>query len=131
MTFETGLRALPESETRVHDLEAERTRLALLVQDLEQQLRARKAPRALSADPTVLSFFQDPTVAAPVVSGAVPGAVRTRVTRETAPLARSAGRAARRRVHRRPAGPRLHGDARGVATEHAEAGAPNSMWPTG
>lgn len=89
MTLETALRALSEAETRVHDLEAERTRLALRVKDLEQQLVARTAPRDARPDPAVLSFFHD-SDAAPVVPETPPGAVRPRAReqRETPPRPR-------------------------------------------
>src|SRR5437773_8685400 len=99
MTLETALRALSEAEarvqhaeTRVHELEGERQRLALRVKDLEQQLGARAAPLAVTPDPAVLSFFQesvpDPE-AASAVSGMAPmaAAVRSR-SRETVPRPR-------------------------------------------
>ncbi|HEY7236769.1 MAG TPA: IS66 family transposase [Gemmatimonadaceae bacterium] len=60
MTLETALRALAAAETRLHDLEAERSCLTLRVKDLEQQLAARKSPRAPGAETPALSFFQDP-----------------------------------------------------------------------
>src|SRR5438552_1857278 len=94
MTLETALRALSEAEarvqhaeTRVHELEGERQRLALRVKDLEQQLVARAAPPAVTPDPTILSFFQeaaegaDAAAPGPVANGA--SAARPRV-RETA-----------------------------------------------
>jgi transposase len=76
MTLETALRALSAAESRLHDVEAERTRLALRVKVLEQQLAARKRPRP-SADPGALSFFQeaDPPEAAVAVTNGVAAAV--------------------------------------------------------
>jgi transposase len=100
MTLEAALHALSDAETRiqdaenrVHALEAERTCLTLRVKDLEQQLVARSASRALVADPALLSFFQDPDHPAPtdpVVSRAAPEAVRARARapRESAPRPR-------------------------------------------
>jgi len=91
MTLETALRALSEAETRVHDLEAERTRLALRVKDLEQQLVARTSPRDTRPDPAVLSFFHDPDAAVPVGSETPLGAgrsARAREQRETPPRPR-------------------------------------------
>src|SRR6266446_6692006 len=100
MTLKAALRALSDAETRIqhaetriHDLEAERTRLTFRVKDLEQQLVARKAPREPSADAAVLSFFQDPDHpdgAVPVVNGVAPAAVRSRARepRERAPRPR-------------------------------------------
>ena len=89
MTLETALRALSEAEarvqhaeTRVHELEGERQRLALRVKDLEQQLVARAAPPAVTPDPTILSFFQEAAegadaVCAPRAGVAASGAGRS------------------------------------------------------
>src|SRR5437879_1863998 len=88
MTLEAALRALSDAEIRVHDLEAERTRLALRVKDLEQQLVARKAPPDARPDPSVLSFFQDPTAPdalAPGMNGDASEAVRVPRGRRGAP----------------------------------------------
>ena len=66
MTLETALRALSEAEarvqhveTRVHELEGERQRLALRVKDLEQQLGARAAPLAAKPVPNLLTWRRD------------------------------------------------------------------------
>jgi transposase len=90
MTLETSLRALSEAKARVHHLEAERTLLTLRVKDLEQQLVARTARRDTPPDPAVLSFFQDPDAAAPIMSETPRCAVRpsARDHRETPPRPR-------------------------------------------
>ncbi len=68
MTLDAALRALAESEaraaraeTRAQQLEWERTRLALRVQDLEQQLAPHRGSGP-AADATALSFFHDAAV---------------------------------------------------------------------
>jgi hypothetical protein len=66
MTLETALRALSEAESRLHHLEAERTRLALRVKDLEQQLVARTSPRETRPDPAVA---RQTCCAPPIVCG--------------------------------------------------------------
>jgi transposase len=59
MTLDEALQALTTLETRHQLLEAENRRLALRVQDLEQQLVARKGAPSVTADPsaTPLSLF--------------------------------------------------------------------------
>ncbi|MGH6873344.1 MAG: IS66 family transposase [Rhizomicrobium sp.] len=63
MTLDAALRLLADADARYQQVERERACLALRVLDLEQQL-ARKTPKSAArdanADPTVLSFFQDP-----------------------------------------------------------------------
>jgi transposase len=89
MTLDAALRALTDAQTRlqhaehrVQDLEQERTRLALRIKDLEQQLGARSAARP-APDPAVLSFFQDSDLPAVAALAAPPvSAPRSRAPRE-------------------------------------------------
>ena len=110
MTLAAALRALADSEaraaraeTRAQQLEWERTRLTLRVQDLEQQLapRGRGVP---APDATALSLFHD-DVAMPESVGpsAVPASGPPRVPKR--PMAASAS--ASRRPGRKPLDPSL------------------------
>lgn len=110
MTLAAALRALADSEaraaraeTRAQQLEWERTRLALRVQDLEQQLapRERGGP---APDATALSLFQDDAVM-PESDGppGVPASGPPRAPKRPMPTSSSASR----RPGRKPLDPSL------------------------
>ncbi|MGH9883969.1 MAG: IS66 family transposase [bacterium] len=63
MTLEAALHALAESQARLEHAEWERLRLTVRVHQLEQELSARTPAPRPTADPAVLSFFQDETAA--------------------------------------------------------------------
>src|SRR5947209_2002936 len=110
MTLADALRALADSEaraaraeTRAQQLERERTRLTLRVQDLEHQL-APRGHGVPTPDATALSFFQDDAVM-PETSGSPTEPASGPPLAPKRPMAASSS--ASRRPGRKPLDPSL------------------------